>query len=207
MIDKQQPDGPGAGSELAGDFPVDAAWRRIARRMVVDDQEFMGVELQGALQDGAYRKAGLIRGSPGNQVVAEQLMPAVQIEHAHALDPAMRRHEVEIVVQLIAIGEEWPTPDPLLQDEPQGRADRNQMPCAGVRTGMGKERVGLGGEDRVQSGEAVEQPVGDLDGLSRRDRPKQGDQLRAVLRVRAWASVPPIRISTWSIGQTIVMRS
>jgi len=71
--------------------------------MIVDDEEFVRVELECTFQDGAHRKAGLIRRALGQEIIAKQLVPTIEIKHPYAFDPAVRRDEVEIIVKLIAI--------------------------------------------------------------------------------------------------------
>lgn len=208
MIEQKDAERLGTPGEDDGEFLVGAAWGGVAGGMIVDDEEAICVEFEGALENGARIERGIGWRARSQQVVPDQFVARVEIQDADRFDAVVRCCQRQISAQLVAIGGHGPTPDAVEQHEAEGCADRMQMCGGGTVPEDRGDRVGAGAQDRIQAVEGGKQPVSKGGRVVLGCRLEQRDQMGAILTCRrAWRIVPPIRISTCSIGQTIVIRS
>ena len=92
----QQP--PGFGDAL-GDLDVGAARLRASARVVVDQNQRGGAEVEAASDHFARVDRGFVDGALARHVVADQSVSAVEVEHADALDRQVRHVDGEVVEQ------------------------------------------------------------------------------------------------------------
>lgn len=92
------PAGGGLG-HLAGHFDVGARRRRIARRVVVDQDQGTGAQVQGALDHLARIDRGVIDGAALLHLVGDQHILAVEEEQPHLFRVFVLHRHLEIVQQ------------------------------------------------------------------------------------------------------------
>lgn len=144
--------------EFACQGDILAARARVARRMVVNQQQRRGVEVDRPADDLADIDRRLVDRSLADQLVADQHVLGVEIEAADALYGQVPHVGLEIVEQRLPVGEHRLLADLAgEQAERGGPGDHQRADRSVAEAGGALDRFGRRGEQRSVTAEFGEQ--------------------------------------------------
>lgn len=159
--------------DLKRGLNVAAAWCRIARRMIVNEDESRRSHLESVAHDLSRIDRGLIDRTFGCRV-REQSVLRVEEENPEAFDRAASHVSTKIIDQLLRRGQEWAAERSHLQAAKHDRTDGSQQ-INGIA--VAAQSLGLRGRggrhDAGQGAELADQPLGPDCGVRRPERAKE----------------------------------
>jgi len=92
--------------QMARDIDVRPAWRRIAARMVVDDDHSGGAQFEGPCDRVADVNRARVDRAGGRELILDQPIAAVEIENPDVLDGSMGQLGMEMIEQRLPVGKQ-----------------------------------------------------------------------------------------------------
>lgn len=192
MVVNLDPKPPPRLDDVPGDRDVLFAGRRIAARMIMDEDQARRAEIERPADHLARIDGGLARRAFAHQLVADEHVACVEEQHAHALDRDMGEIDVQIVEQRLPAVDHRPRLHFRAQQAKCRSLDDLQRGDRAVADPGASDRLGIGGEQPAQPTKLVQQAFRDRFGIAARDGECEQifDDLMVVQRIGADAEQP-----------------
>lgn len=148
--------------DFLGDLDVGAAGLGGAGGVVVDQHQRGGADVHRLVDHGARVDAGFVDGPFGNDIVEDQAVLGVEIEHAHAFVRQVRHVDVEIVDQRLPARQDRQFLNAGAGEAAGGEADDLDRRGGGfLDAGDRLKRAGVGVEHGGERAESLQQHAGE----------------------------------------------